>query len=159
MSSRAKTASGVAAGAILLAVAAATVAVPVSARGLHADGARAHRGPVQCHFLGPAWYRYGHTGHHYYAYTYGVSCSAVTRWAKKFIGKTVRPSQLRKNIPYPKYVLSGGPKGFTCYVETKPSGLDEHKHVTDGSCEKGPLPPYGEGDADVLFHWGATGGS
>jgi hypothetical protein len=158
MSNRGTRASGLAVGAIVLALAAAAATITGSASARLEGGPQTNLGLTMCHFVGPAWYRYGHTGHNYYAYTEGVSCSAVTHWAKKFIGKTVRPSQLHKNIPYPKYVLSGGPKGFTCYVETSPSGLDDHKRITEGSCEKGPLPPYGEGDADILFHWGSRGG-
>jgi hypothetical protein len=144
--------------AVVLGVAAAAAAHPGSAHAAQPDRAQAQPARRMCHFLGPAWHKYGHTGHHYYAYTYGVSCSAATHWAKKYIGKTVRPSQLRKNIPFPKYVLAGGPKGFTCYVDTSPSGLGDDKRIIDGTCEKGPLPPYGE-QADILFHWGGEGGS
>jgi hypothetical protein len=145
-------------GAIVLGIAAAAAVLPGSAHAIRPNRPQAQPTRQMCHFVGPAWRMYGHTGHHYYAYTYGVSCSAATHWAKKYVGKTVRPSQLRKNIPYPKYVLAGGPKGFTCYVETTPSGLGDDKRIIEGTCEKGPLPAYGE-EADILFHWGGTGGS
>jgi hypothetical protein len=109
-------------------------------------------------FVGPTWHMYGHTGMNYSVHSWGISCSLAKSYARSVVGTTVKPWQLRQHIAYPKYVLTHPPKGFTCWVETTPTGLDEIGHVIEGKCSKGPLPPYTSNPSLGEFSWGAIGG-